>query len=340
MAFFTKQGLGIDLGSSNTVIYLDKKGIALREPSIVAKNLKSGEIEAYGKSADDLLGRTSDSYELISPIRNGVIHHFTLTKQFLAYLMKKVSLGGFGQPDVVICAPSNISKVERRALINAVKELGVHRAMIVDEPFAAAVGAGLDIYQPLGRMIIDIGGGTTDIATLSYGEVIANTTLAYAGDQMDEVIMSYVRSAYNMVIGKKTAEQLKQGLGNANFLAEEVENTQRVTGQDLATGVPMEREIGEAFIAHALDEVIQEMIEGVRTVLAMTPPELAADILSEGIYLSGGGALIKRLPERITKETGIPARLVDNPLDVVAIGAGRLITEMQRYLRRAERNSR
>lgn len=340
VSIFSKQRMGIDLGTAQTIIYLENKGIVLREPTVLAQDVESQNNLAFGKEAQDLLGRTSDKIELIYPIQHGTIHSFTLTKDLLAYFIKKMAVRRIGRPEVVIGAPSNISKIERKALIDAVRELGVHRAMIVDETFAAALGADLDIYQPKGHMIVDIGAGTTDIASISYGETIANATLTVAGHQMNENIISYIRERLHLVIGQQTAERIKREIGNAHFLNHETEATMTISGQDLASGVPKEVQVGESLVAEALDEVIMPMVQAMKEVLSQTPPELSADIYSEGVYLCGGGALLNRLPERLQAEIGVPMNLIDNPLDVVAIGAGRLVKKIHDYASLAERYQR
>lgn len=340
MTIFSKQRLGIDLGTTQTIIYLGKKGIVLREPTVIAKNIESGELVAFGKEASLLQGRTSDKIELIYPIQNGVIHNFTLTKQLLAYFVKKVAVHRFGRPEVVICAPSHITKVERKAVVDAVRDLGVHRAMIVDEPFAASIGANLAIDQARGRLIVDIGGGTTDIALISFGEIIESQTLGLGGNYLNQVISQYIRQEFKTIIGDQTAEKIKIELGNAFMSSKDIERTMLVSGRDLVTGVPREIKVTESLVADALSEVIQEIVTGIKDVLSVTGPELSADILSDGIYLSGGGALIRRLPDRLSQELGLKCQIVDNPLDVVAIGAGRLFDKMQVYSRREEKKNR
>ena len=340
MTIFSKQRLGIDLGTAQTLIYLEKKGIVLREPTVLARNKDTEEILAFGKEAEELRGRTSETIELVYPIQNGVIHSFTLTKQLLNHFMKQAAIRRIGRPEVVICAPSHVSKVERKALVDAIRELGFHRAMIVDEPFAAAIGAGLAIDAPIGRMIVDIGGGTTDIATISYGEIIDNTTLSLGGNHMNHVISSYIRKEMGMLIGIRTAETLKIKLGNAFLNAEDQVQYLSIAGRDLAKGVPVKKDVKDSLVAKALSEVIDQIVTAIKEILSVTPPELAADILSEGIYLCGGGSLLPRLCERLSNDIGLPVQLVDAPLDVVAIGAGNLLKKMSIYSRREERKLR
>lgn len=340
MNIFGKQRLGIDLGSANTIIYIANKGIALREPSIVALDKNTQEIVAFGKEASKLVGRTSDNYETIYPIRNGVIANFTLTKQMLAHFINQALNRSFGKPEVVICAPSKISKVERKAIIDAIRDLGINRAMIIEEPFAAAVGADLEIEEARGKMVVDIGGGTTDIATISYGEIIQSLTLTAAGSSMNEAIQAHVRQAYQLIIGDYTAETLKIVIGNADYAKEDLSDKLMVKGRSITMGVPGEANVESEVIAHAIDEIINQIINAIKQVLEQTPPELSADIMETGIVLTGGGALLKRLPERLEREIGLPVRLADKPIDAVAIGAGLLLNEMNRRSEIIEKKSR
>ena len=340
MSIFKKQRLGIDLGTANTVMYLEGKGIVLREPTMIARDMKTKALIAFGKEAKDLLGKTSENIEIIYPIQKGVIHHFDLTKQLLTYFIKKVSVKAIGRPEVVIAAPSNISKVERKAFIDAIRELGVHRAMIAEAPFAAAIGANIHFFAPLGRLMVDIGGGTTDIATLSYGEIVDKGMIPVGTQQMNQMIMTYVREHLGMIIGPQTAEDLKNQIGNAAYDPNEMNESVSVKGIDIATRAPIEKTVPEELVAQALNEVIEHITMKIREVLSVTPPELAADILSHGMSLCGGGALLKRLPERIQQDVGVPVNIVSNPMDVVAIGAGQLLDQMQHYSKQIELSNR
>lgn len=340
MAFFGKQRLGIDLGTANTLIYIENKGIALREPSIVAIKKDTKEAVAFGKEAEQLVGRTSDNYEIIRPMKDGVIANFSLTKQMLANFIKKAIHRSFTGPDVVICVPSNITKVERRAVIDAIKDIGIRKALIVDEPFAAALGANLAIYEPRGKMVVDIGGGTTDIAVISYGEIVKGNAIVYGGHKMNEAILDYVRDRYQLVIGMQTAEEIKLAIGNANFTKDDEKEHRVIKGRNIATGLPEEKIVHANVIAEAIDEVINPIITAIKQVLEETPPELAVDVLESGIVITGGGSLLRRLPERIQREIGIPVHLVQVPLDTVVVGAGRLLKEMDNQARLAERERR
>lgn len=340
MAIFGKQRLGIDLGTANTLIYIENKGIALREPSIVAIKKDTKEAIAFGKEAEKLVGRTSENYEMIRPMKDGVIANFSLTKQMLSYFIKKAIQRSFTGPDVVICVPSNITKVERRAVIDAIKDIGIRKALIVDEPFAAAIGANLSIYEPRGKMIVDIGGGTTDIAVISYGEIVKGNAIVYGGQKMNEAILDYVRDRYQLAIGIAEAEKIKITIGNAQYTVHDEQDKIIVKGRNIATGLPEEKTIRAHVVAEAINEIISPIITAIKQVLEETPPELAVDILEIGIVLTGGGALLRRLPERIQQEVGIPVHLANLPLDTTVIGAGKLLREMENQARLVERDRR
>lgn len=336
---FGRQGIGIDLGTANTIIAIDRKGIALREPSIVAINKTTEEIIAYGKEAQELVGRTSDNYKIVRPMRDGVIANFSYTKEMLSHYIKRALRRSLSRPEVVICVPSNISKLERKAVIDAIKDLGIRRAMIVDEPFAAALGAGMDINEPKGRLICDIGGGTTDIATISFGEIVHDHTLRTGGNKMNESIMARILEKYQLSIGFDEAETIKQGIGNALIKPNDILESQEVAGRNISTGIPQKITIQSEDILEALNEVIHEIYQGLKAVLEVTQPELAVDIMETGIVLTGGGSLLRNLPERLERELGIPVRLADKPLDCVAIGAGKMIRTMQKESKSRERNN-
>ncbi|MGF3073243.1 rod shape-determining protein [Facklamia sp. P12945] len=340
MGIFGKQQIGIDLGTSTTIIYIARKGIALRQPSIVAIDKESGEVVAYGKEASKLVGRTSNRYEMIYPIRKGVIANFSMTKMMLGHFITQALRHSFSKPEVVISSPSQISKVERKALIDAIKSLGINRAMIVEEAFVAALGANLAIEEARGKMIVDIGGGTTDIATLSYGEIVDSLTLSAASNNMNEEIQSQVRQEHNLIIGNYTAETLKIVIGEALYDPKEENDHLIVKGRDVITGVPNEAKVSTQTVAKAIDVVIHQIILGIKQVLELTPPELSADIMETGIILTGGGSLLKHLPERIEKELGLSVRRADLPIDCVAMGAGRMFNELDRQSSAIERSLR
>lgn len=335
-----KQRLGVDLGTANTIIYIENKGIALREPSIVAVDIETQEVVAFGKEAELLAGRTSEKYETIRPMQSGVIANFQLTKQMLSHFIKQAVHRSIVRPELVICVPSNITKLERRAVIDAIKELGINRAMIIDEPFAAAMGANLDISQAKGRMVVDIGGGTTDVASISYGEIVNDYTSPSAGNEMNEAIQSMVREQYQLAISFSASENLKISIGSAKYSEEDKADTLVVRGRNIASGLPDEKAISAKDVAQALDRVILNIVNAIRQVLEVTKPELSADIMETGIILTGGSSLLKRLPERLHDEITIPVHLANTPMDCVALGAGKMLKEMYSKVRIAEENSR
>lgn len=329
MVLFGKQQLGIDLGTATTVIYIARKGIALRQPSLVAVDRQTKEVVAYGKEASKLVGRTSDRYETIYPLRHGVIANFTLTKKMLQHFISQALNHAGARPEVVISAPSQISKVERKALIDAIKSLGINRAMIVEEPFLAGLGANLAIEEARGKMVVDVGGGTTDIATLSYGEMVHSMTLVAAGNAMNDEIQSFVREDYQLIIGSYTAETLKIVLGDA-LLDNQDEDHLLVRGRHGVSGIPSQARVSSRTIARALDVVIAQILVGIKQILEVTPPELSADIMETGITLTGGGTLLRHFPERLEKELKVPVHRANLPIDCVAMGAGRMFDELNR----------
>lgn len=335
---FGRQRIGIDLGTVNTIIGLDRKGIALREPSVVAIHKDNQEIIAYGREALALRGKISENYKIISPLKDGVIANYSLTTQMLSHYIKQALRRSFSKPDLVICVPSNISKLEKKAVMDAVKELGIRRAMIVEEAFAAAIGAGLDINKAKGRLICDIGGGTTDIATISYGEIVENHTSRVGGNRMNEAIQGVVREEHDLAISREAAEHLKIKIGNAYIAEKDIIDSMEISGSDIATGIPRKQEISAKTVKIALDEMIDQILLAIKSVLEVTQPELAVDILENGIVLTGGGALLRNLPQRLEKELKVPVQLSDTPIDCVALGAMKLIDIMQAESKIHERN--
>lgn len=340
MALFGKQRLGIDFGSLNTIIYVQDKGIALRESSLVAVKRNTKDIIAYGKDAQALIGRTSDVYEFIYPVKDGVIADFTLAKQLLAYFIRKALHRGLSRPDLVVCVPSRISKVERRAMVDAVKAIGIGNVMLVEAPLAGALGTNLPIYEPNGQMVIDIGAGTTDIAIISYGEILKSAQSTIAGRAFNRMIIDCIRETYQLSIAEEVAETLKVKIGNANYTEADVNDCLEVTGQHVLTHLPVKQVIGAKVIAQAIDEAILHIKTAIRHLLSQTPPELVADISRNGIYLMGGGSLVRRLPERLEQELGVKVQLIDQPYDAVAIGAGKLLKELSIQTKQKERDAR
>lgn len=319
--------LGIDLGTANIVVYLRGKGIVLREPSVVAISEKNKRVLAVGEEARLMLGRTPGHIVAIRPLSDGVIADYTTTEKMLEYLIAKVcGRRRFLKPRVLVCVPSGVTSVERRAVIQAAREAGAGEAYTIEEPMAAAIGAGLPISMPGGNMVVDIGGGTTDVAVISLEGVVISRSVRVGGNKMDEVISRYIRAQYNLMIGERTAEEIKIKVGSAYPLEQELE--MEVRGRDLIAGLPKTIKITSEEIREALQEPINAIVERVRSVLEETPPELAADIIERGITLTGGGALLRRLDRLLGSVTNICVQVAEDPLSCVAIGTGRALEEL------------
>lgn len=316
------RNIGIDLGTANTLVYMDGKDIVLREPSVVAKNTQTGEVIAVGSEARDMIGRTPGSIVAIRPMKDGVIADYDTTAAMLKYFIEK-SLGrSSSKPFVMVCVPSGVTEVEKRAVIDATKVAGARDAYVIEEPFAAAIGAGLPVMDPTGSMVVDIGGGTTDVATISLGGIVSSRSIRMAGDKIDDAIISYIRQNNNLLIGERTAEQIKFQIASASpERAKEIE-AMSIRGRDLVTGLPKTVDIQATDIAEAIKEVVTAIIEAIKETLEETSPEIAADVIDHGIVLTGGGALLKHLPEVISDATKVPVFIAQNPLDCVAVGTG------------------
>ncbi len=316
--------IGIDLGTANTAVFVEGKGIVLYEPSIVAIDTKSGKILAVGKEAKDMVGKTPENIQAIRPLRDGVITDFEVTQAMLTYFIKKV-MGRIlfkPKPITVIGVPTGITQVEKRAVIDAAKSAGAREVHLIAEPMAAAIGADLPVEEPVGNMIVDIGGGTTDIAVISLAGIVVSNSLRIAGDEMNEAIIQYIKRKLHLLIGEQTAERIKIELGSA--LAEEEEKELEIRGRDM-TGLPRTAVITNHMIVEALEDTVNSIINAVRTTLERTPPELASDIAERGIVLAGGGALLRNLDKKIEQETGIKAVYADEPLTAVARGLGKVL---------------
>ncbi|HFI0681831.1 TPA: rod shape-determining protein [Streptococcus suis] len=340
MAIFMKQRLGIDLGTTTTLIYIHNKGIALREPTLVAVNKSNGQPVAFGKEAEAMRGRTSEEIELVQPLREGVIANFTLAKQMLSHFIKEAVHRKSVNPEVVICVPSFISKVERKALVDTVKEIGIRKALIVEEPFAAAIGLDLPIEAPKGRMVVDVGGGTTDIAMLSYGEIVHANATVFAGNAMDQAIQDWLFHQHQCVISPEVAEKIKIKIGQAAFLETDVNDAMLVKGRSVVTGLPTELNVTTTQIHQALDPVIKQIVQAIKAVFQVAAPELVVDVLEAGIYLCGGGALLQGLADRLSRDLKVPVHLQQHPIDVVVIGAGKLLDRMNRQAKKLEKERR
>lgn len=316
------KNIGIDLGTANTIVYAEGKGIVLREPSVVAKNTKTGEIVSVGSEARDMIGRTPASIVAIRPMKDGVIADYDTTVAMMKYYIEK-ALGHKGsKPYVMVCVPSGVTEVEKRAVIDATRIAGARDAYVIEEPFAAAIGAGLPVMDPTGSMVVDIGGGTTDVATISLGGIVSSRSIRMAGDKIDDSIIYYVRKNYNLLIGERTAEQLKIDVASASIESAKQLDSQTIRGRDLVTGLPKTIEIKAEDVAEAIQEVVEEIITAIKETLEETSPEIAADVIDHGIVLTGGGALLRHLPDVISEATKVPVFVAQDPLDCVAVGTG------------------
>ena len=323
MALFTRD-IGIDLGTANTIVYMHGKGIILREPSVVAVDVKRQEIKAVGKEAKEMIGRTPGSIQAIRPLKNGVIADFEITSEMLRHFVRASLKGNpFARPRLVICIPSGVTDVERRAVEEASRAAGAKNVQLIEEPMAAAIGAGLHVEEASGCMVIDIGGGTTDVAVISLGDIVTCSSVRTAGDDFDDAIVFYIKKKYNLLIGERTAEEIKIRIGSA--FPGETEETMDVKGRNLLDGLPKNITITSEEIREALSDPINAILDAVHSTLERTPPELAADIIVNGITLTGGGALLRGVDQLINRETGMPVHVAEQALDCVAIGAGKCV---------------
>jgi rod shape-determining protein MreB and related proteins len=332
---FSVRDMGIDLGTANTLVYVKGKGIIVREPSVVAMRTDSGAIEAVGAEAKRMIGRTPGNIVAVRPMKDGVIADFQTTSTMLRYFIRqamKTKSSWSGKPRVMICVPSGITAVEKRAVEEASLEAGAKDAQTIEEPMAAAIGAGLPVGEPTGSMVVDIGGGTTEVAIISLGGIVTSRSIRVAGDEMDEAIMQYVKKAYNLMIGERTAEDLKLSIGTA--IPEGAHDTMDIRGRDLLTGLPKTFTVNSSEIGEALSDTVHLIVDAVKVTLEKSPPELAADIMDRGIVLTGGGALLRNLDHLLSEETGMPVVVAENPLDCVAIGTGKALDNYDVYRRR------
>jgi rod shape-determining protein MreB len=329
--------IGIDLGTATILIYEKKRGVVLREPSVVAVDLDTGNILAVGYEAKNMVGRTPGSIVSVRPLRDGVIADYSMTEAMLQHFMRRVTKGWdrFFKNRAMICVPSGATDVERRAVLEAALEVGAKEAYLIEEPMAAAIGANLNVEEARGKMLVDIGGGTTDIAVISLGGVVVSKSLRIGGDKFDEGIMRYLRRQYNLAIGEQTAENLKIMIGTCIPLEEDLRMV--IKGRDLVQGLPRQIEVSSSAVNMAVGEMVQTLVDGVRNVLELTPPELSADIIDRGIVLTGGGSLLKGLTDLITQQTSINCFVADNPMECVALGTGKALAEIDK-LRRSGRS--
>ena len=318
--------LAIDLGTANSLVYVKGRGIVVSEPSIVAVNQKTGEVEAVGKEAKEMLGRTPGNIVAIRPLKDGVIADFEHTERMLDYFIKKAHNRSIGvRPRIVIGVPSEITQVEKRAVRDSALRAKATEVYLVEQAMMAAIGAGLPITEPTGNMVVDIGGGTSDVAVISMAGIVYSRSDRVAGNEMDDSIIQYIKKKYNLLIGERTAEEVKMRLGSAFPLDEEL--TLEIKGRDLVEGVPKTIVVSDEEIREALSETVATIIEAVRVALEQTPPELSADIVDRGIVLTGGGALLKILDKRLREETGLPVSIADDPLTSVVMGTGKMLSD-------------
>ncbi|MBL7157612.1 MAG: rod shape-determining protein [Candidatus Omnitrophica bacterium] len=324
--------MGIDLGTANTLVYVKNQGIVLCEPSVVAVQAGSSNVLAVGEEAKRMLGRTPGTIVAIRPMRNGVIADFEITEAMLRYFIKKVhNSRRLVRPRMVIAIPSGITEVEKRAVRDSALHAGAREVFMVEEPIAAAIGVGLPIQEPSGSMIIDIGGGTTEMAVISLAGIVFSKSIRIAGDEMDEAIINYLKKTYNLMIGERTAEEIKVRIGSAYPLDEEL--TMEVRGRDLVAGLPKMITVSSEEVRESLAEPIAQIVEAIRITLERTPPELSADLMEKGLILAGGGSLLRGLDKLIAEETGLPVHIAEDPLTAVALGTGRVLSEIK-YLKR------
>ncbi|MBC1388435.1 rod shape-determining protein [Listeria innocua] len=313
--------IGIDLGTANILVYSKEKGIILNEPSVVALNTNDGTVLAIGHEAKEMIGKTPTSISAVRPMKDGVIADFDLTSGLLREIMRRISTSGVRKPNVVVCTPTGATSVERRAISDAVRSTGARSVSLIEEPVAAAIGADLPVAEPVANVIVDIGGGTSEIAIISYGGVVSSTSVRTGGDHMDEEIIQYIRKNYNLLIGQATAERIKMELGFAPI--EHVAQTADIRGRDLLTGLPKTIQVSSTEIQSALEETLQRILEAIRNTLEMCPPELSGDIVDRGIILSGGGSLLQGFRDWLVQEIDVPVHMAPSPLESVAIGTGR-----------------
>ncbi len=328
---FMSADMAIDLGTANTLVYVNGQGIVLNEPSVVAISTAGGkkQVLAVGDEAKMMLGRTPGNITAIRPLRDGVIADFDVAEEMIKHFIRKVhNRRGFASPRMVICVPSGATAVEKRAIKEAAESAGARQVELIEEPMAAAIGAGLPVTEPTGSMVVDIGGGTTEVAVLSLGGIVYARSARVGGDKMDEAIISYIRRVHNLLIGETTAEKIKKSIGSACPPMEGDGKTMEIKGRDLMNGVPKEIIVTERMVAESLAEPVGQIIEAVKTALEHTAPELAADIVDKGIVLTGGGALLSNLDYVLRYATGLPVSLADDPLSCVALGTGRALEEV------------
>nr|WP_305790661.1 rod shape-determining protein [Actinomadura rubrobrunea] len=326
---FLGRDMAVDLGTANTLVYVRGRGIVLNEPSVVAINTNTGKIVAVGIEAKRMIGRTPGNIVAVRPLKDGVIADFDVTERMLRYFIQKVhKRRHFAKPRIVVAVPSGITGVEQRAVKEAGYQAGARRVYIIEEPMAAAIGAGLPVYEPTGNMVVDIGGGTTEVAIISLGGIVTSQSVRVGGDELDQAIISFSKKEYSLMLGERTAEEIKMAIGSAHPGGEDEPHAE-IRGRDLVSGLPKTVVISAEEVRRAIEEPVNAIVDAVKTTLDKCPPELSGDIMDRGIALTGGGALLKHLDERLREETGMPIHLVDNPLDSVVLGTGKCVEDFE-----------
>jgi len=323
--------MAVDLGTANTLVYVRGRGIVLNEPSVVAVDMKDGKPLAVGAAAKLMIGRTPSNIQAIRPLKDGVIADFEICEKMLRYFIHRVHQRRFAKPRMVICVPSGITGVEQRAVMEAAEFAGARKAYIIEEPMAAAIGAGLPIHEPTGNMVVDIGGGTTEVAVISLGGIVTSQSIRVGGDELDDAIVDYVKKEFQLALGERTAEEIKIQMGSAYPLQQEMQA--QIRGRDLVTGLPKTVVISTEQVRQAIEVPVQAIVDAVKVTLDRTPPELSSDLMEQGIVLTGGGALLNGLATRLEVETNMPIIVANDPLNCVALGSGMCLEELDVFAR-------
>jgi rod shape-determining protein MreB len=337
MTGFGARDMAVDLGTANTLVYVRGRGIVLSEPSVVAIDHRTGEVHAVGSEAKRMLGRTPASISAVRPLKDGVIADFDVTEEMLRHFIRRVSQNRWAHPRVVICVPSGVTGVEKRAVEEATYSAGARWATLIEEPIGAASGAGLPVAEATGSMIVDVGGGTSEVAVISLGGIVVAQSIRVGGDELDEAVISWVKKEYKLLIGSQTAEEIKLEIGSAAPLPQEEQA--EIRGRDLVTGLPKTIVLSSEEVRVALDEPVQAIIDAIKATLDKTPPELASDIMDRGVMLAGGGSMLRGMPERLRNETQMPVHLAESPLTCVAVGSGKYLEEFDVLAAGGRRNS-
>jgi len=324
-----RKDLAIDLGTANTLVFREGDGIVFNEPTVIAMNSRTGEVLAMGEDAWDMIGRTPANVVAVRPLRHGAITDFDVTQRMIRLILRRVGISRLTRPRVLVCVPSAITEVERRAVEEAAGSAGARDVALVDEPLAAAIGAGLPIQEPIGNLVVDIGGGTSEMAVISMGGVVTGRALRVGGFELDAAIQQHIRRAYGMAIGERTSEGIKMAIGSAYPTA--APGVVEVRGREISTGMPKKIEVSEEEVREALSEPVRVIVEASRDCLAIAPPELAHDVLETGMFLTGGGSLLKGIDARLARECEVPVHLTEQPLETVVLGAGRMLENLDEY---------